>query len=135
MKVFLDSNVLISAFISDGNCKKIFIHCMDNHFLFISEQVKVEFIRFLAKKMKFNVTDSNKALSTMIKIAHVVPDGKLDKPVCRDKNDDPILASALDAKVDCIISGDKDLFVLKKIKKIPIVNPSDFWKFEDNFKK
>ncbi len=81
MKVFLDSNVLISAFISDGNCKKIFIHCMDNHFLFISEQVKVEFIRFLAKKMKFNVTDSNKALSTMIKIAHVVPDGKLDKPV------------------------------------------------------
>jgi predicted nucleic acid-binding protein len=32
----------------------------------------------------------------------------------------------------CIVSGDDDLLVLKKVHNIPIVSPHDFWKFEEN---
>jgi hypothetical protein len=50
--------------------------------------------------------------------------------VCRDPDDDHILSAALQIKADCIISGDADLLILKKYEGIPILNPSNFWKFQ-----
>ena len=54
----------------------------------------------------------------------------LPSPVCRDPDDDHILASAVSGKVDCLLTGDEDLLVLKNFQGIPILKPSDFWRFE-----
>jgi len=32
--------------------------------------------------------------------------------------------------VDCLISGDEDLLVLKNFQGLPIIRPGDFWRFE-----
>jgi uncharacterized protein len=45
----------------------------------------------------------------------------LPSPVCRDPDDDDVLARALAASVDAIVSGDKDLLVLGSFKAIPII--------------
>jgi uncharacterized protein len=45
----------------------------------------------------------------------------LPNPVCRDPDDDDVLACALAAQVDVIVSGDKDLLVLGSFEGIPIV--------------
>jgi predicted nucleic acid-binding protein len=45
--------------------------------------------------------------------------------VCRDADDDLVLAAALAAKADAIVTGDQDLLVLKRFKGIPILNPRD----------
>ena len=50
----------------------------------------------------------------------------------RDKDDDHILAAALKAEVDCIVTGDNDLLVLKTIEGILILPPADFWKLEQS---
>ena len=42
------------------------------------------------------------------------------KQVSRDVDDDAVLACALAARADLIVSGDEDLLVLKEFQGIPI---------------
>jgi predicted nucleic acid-binding protein len=48
----------------------------------------------------------------------------LPQPVCRDPDDDAVLACALAAQADLIVSGDDDLLVLKQFQEIRIVTPT-----------
>jgi predicted nucleic acid-binding protein len=45
----------------------------------------------------------------------------LSLTVCRDADDDAVLACALAARADLIVSGDKDLLVLQAFQGIPIL--------------
>lgn len=46
--------------------------------------------------------------------------------ICRDADDDNILACALAAKADYLVTGDADLLELKMHKGISIITPRDF---------
>jgi putative PIN family toxin of toxin-antitoxin system len=46
--------------------------------------------------------------------------------ISRDKDDDKILQCGLEGNVDFIITGDKDLLVLKEYKNIKIIKPKDY---------
>ncbi len=43
--------------------------------------------------------------------------------MCRDADDDAILATAVAARADLLVTGDKDLLVLGSYNGIPIVTP------------
>jgi len=43
----------------------------------------------------------------------------------RDSKDVPILAGALAARADCLVSGDKDLLVLRTVEGVPIRRTRD----------
>ena len=47
----------------------------------------------------------------------------LPEPVCRDPDDDQVLAVAIAAKADAIVTGDKDLLILRQHADIPIWSP------------
>jgi predicted nucleic acid-binding protein len=57
--------------------------------------------------------------------AEVVNTIPLTDPICRDPDDDLILAVARGAKIDVLVTGDQDLLVLKEFEGIPILNPRD----------
>lgn len=57
----------------------------------------------------------------LILLVHTAIDRPLKTRVCRDPDDDIVLACAMSAKADYIVSGDKDLLVLKAFRGIPIV--------------
>ena len=40
------------------------------------------------------------------------------------------MKTALAAKADCIVTGDKDLLVLQRYEEVEILSPSDFAAFE-----
>jgi len=46
----------------------------------------------------------------------------LQKPICRDLDDDAVLSCALAAQADLIVSGDQDLLVLQTFEGIPILS-------------
>lgn len=46
--------------------------------------------------------------------------------LCRDPRDNFLLELAADGRADYLITGDKDLLVLKEIKKIPIVKYTEW---------
>jgi putative PIN family toxin of toxin-antitoxin system len=55
-------------------------------------------------------------------LAEVIDPPPLLVPVCRDPDDDAVLALAVAAQADLIISGDADLLALGSHAEIPIVN-------------
>jgi putative PIN family toxin of toxin-antitoxin system len=130
LKILFDTNVLIAALISRGACKDLFDHCLGEHALYTSPQILQEVRRHLTVKFGYTKKETGRAINFLKINSTIINPPPLSSPVCRDPDDDKILAAAVSANVDCLISGDKDLLVLKNFQRIPILKPSDFWKFE-----
>jgi putative PIN family toxin of toxin-antitoxin system len=127
MKVILDSNVIVAAFSSRGLCQSLFELCLDRHDIIISDQILSEISRILHKKFKMPREKIEAIIDYLNEFCEYVDYQKLENAVCRDKDDDEILALGLSIKADYIITGDKDLLVLKSFNSIPIVLPREFW--------
>lgn len=131
MKIVLDTNVFIAAFISKGHCTDVYEYIVLHHTLYISQQIIKELSHNLQKKFHFTkkeITDITEFIQQHAEMIHPVP--QLKQRVSRDRADDGILALAYLATTDAIITGDKDLLVLKQFQGIPIIQPKGFWKFE-----
>ena len=135
MKVLLDTNVLIAAFITHGTCSDLFEHCIRQHEILISQFILGELEGHLRKKFKFSENDVREAIGILNTVANIVEPLPLTEPVCRDGDDDMILATALTGNADCIVTGDKDLTDLKTFQNIPILKPAEFSSFESGRKK
>ena len=61
----------------------------------------------------------------MRRLAEVIQPPPLPQPVCRDPDDDAVLALAIAAKVELIVSGDNDLLSLGSFQGIPILAPAE----------
>jgi len=61
MRIFLDTNVLIAAFVSRGTCKELFEYCLTSHTIYISQAVIDEFTDTLSMKLKFSPNIVNRA--------------------------------------------------------------------------
>lgn len=129
MKVFFDTNVLIAAFATHGACNELLSHCIARHSICTSDFVLKELKGKLLKKFKLTEQETALIIAFLRRNCVTTTEQKIPR-TSRDKDDDHILAAALKAKVDCIITGDNDLLVLKTIEGIPILLPADFWKLE-----
>ena len=130
MIILLDTNVLIAAFVARGFCHELLEHCVRQHSLVTSDFIIAEFRDKLSHKLKFKPDSINQAVELLLTRMQVVESTSLSQRVCRDPNDDPVLAAAIAGKCDCIITGDKDLLVLKEYDGIEIVSPGDFREYE-----
>ena len=130
MRVLLDTNVLIAAFITHGTCSDLFEHCIRQHEIVTSKFILNELEGHLRKKFKFPEADIGEAMGILAEAAQLVDPNPLDEKVCRDPDDDMVLATAVSGNADCIISGDKDLTDIKTFNGIPILKPSEFSAFE-----
>ncbi len=131
MRIVFDTNVLIAAFISRGVCAELFEHCVRRHKIIASKFIFTEFSDRLTTKFKFSKHEVSEAVQLLLGRIVIVTPLNLERGVCRDPKDNLILGTALKAQCQCIISGDKDLLILKKYKGIDIISPQDFWKYEE----
>ncbi len=130
MRVVLDTNVLIASFIARGVCTDVFERVVNEHELFLSPHILQEFKRVMAVKMGLSHDRVKRALALLRRKASVVEPAPLDTPVCRDPDDDPVLALARSAKADCLVTGDDDLLVLASFEDTPIISPRKFLTFK-----
>lgn len=128
MRVVLDTNVLIAAFSARGLCAEVFEVCLEGHDIVISEHILSETKKNLLDKIHLPHIVVQEIIEYSRGVTEAVEPAVIDRPVCRDKNDDKIIGTAFGGKADFIITGDKDLLVLKKYKGIKIVTPREFWK-------
>lgn len=69
-------------------------------------------------------TSRTRALAEVRLLAEVIDPPSLAQPVCRDKDDDAVLALALASQADMVVSGDDDLLVLQSFEGVPILTPA-----------
>ncbi|MBK8576656.1 MAG: putative toxin-antitoxin system toxin component, PIN family [Elusimicrobia bacterium] len=128
MKILLDTNVLISAFItSGGHSHEILTHAIHQHKLYYTDYILDEFKEKFKTKFHFPPT----VIRDLVEfIANSFLHGKtaVDVPkVCRDPDDDQVLADAVVNEVDLILTGDEDLLILKTHQGIRLLPPKDYW--------
>lgn len=129
--VVIDTNILIS-YLFGGTTISSLIESVENdaYIPALSPYLEQEFVDTMRKPKISRRIDITGALDFMREwkcFAHYVMP-KCTVTVCRDPNDNEILACALEASADYIISGDKDLLVLNVFHEIPIISPADFVK-------
>ena len=127
MKVILDTNVIIAAFASRGLCSSVFELCLDRHTTIISEHILSEIKKNLQKKIKMPTFRCELIIEYLREYCPVSEIDELENNICRDKNDIKILGLAKHTKPEFIITGDKDLLVLKEFYSIKIITPREFW--------
>ena len=78
-------------------------------------------------KRKFRITPSAAAfVEAFRKQVLLVDPEPLPKTVCRDPDDDLVLATAVGASATAIVTGDDDLLVLRNYSGIEICTPRRF---------
>lgn len=130
MKILLDTNVLVAAFVARGHCHELLEHLIRTHDLFVSEHILAELRRTLVGKIGMPEALAQAAEELLRSRARIVAADPSPEPVSRDPDDDPVLAAAVAAGAECLITGDDDLLVLGEHAGITIVRPRDFWDLE-----
>ena len=125
MKLVVDTNVLVAGLVAEGLCRDIVKRRLPACELFTSRALLDELAETLRDKFGLN-PDELPLLVIYESTATVVKSKPLSKAVCRDQDDDEVLATALTAKVKIILTGDKDLLVLKEFLGIKILSPRQF---------
>jgi putative PIN family toxin of toxin-antitoxin system len=132
MKLVLDTNVLIAALISRGVCADLLEHCVLRHEVVSSDFILNELRGHLVGKFKYDAAEADEVVGLFVAEMEIVTPKPLPLSVCRDADDDFILATAVAGQAECIVTGDKDLLVLRQYEGIKIVSPSEFTDFEAN---
>ncbi len=138
MRVVLDTNVLLAAFISRGVCHDLLEHCVRQHEVVLSDFLLAQLRRKLQTKLgrkllgKFRVPAERvgRADSLLRSEATIVQIAPLPAPVCRDPDDDWVLSTAVAGGCRCVVTGDKDLLTLGDYEGIRILRPAAFWALE-----
>lgn len=128
MKVFADTNFLVSAFATRGLSADAFQLILADHELITGEYVIKELKNVLRNKLKLpagTIAEAEKLLRRHTIIP--MPDAPSEIEV-RDEDDRWVLASALMSEADVLITGDKDLLSIgDQVDQLKILTPRDFW--------
>ncbi len=127
MRVFLDTNILVSALTARGLSVDVFRLILTEHEMLTGEVNHVELRRVLHDQMRVPARQID-AAEQLLREQTTIP--KPDKPFdikLGDPDDKWVLASAVAGDADFLVSGDKDLLTLGKAAPLPVLDPRAFW--------
>ncbi len=127
MRVFLDTNVLASAFATRGLCEDVLREVLATHELIVSPLLLDELERVLRKKFNLPRVLASEILKFLKQETLLFEAGALPSLKIKDRGDLILLSSALMGKADIFVTGDKDLIELRKVKSLQVLSPRAFW--------
>ena len=127
MRVFLDTNVLASAFATRGICHDVVQVTLNEHQLVVGETVLTELRRVLVRKFKVSAEDAEETDAFLRREADV--SGKAPRVALsiRDASDVAVLEEAIAGAADVVVSGDRDLLDFAEKSPVRILSPRGFW--------
>lgn len=132
MIVVLDTNIWVSAIIWGG---------IPDEIISLQEQRKIEIASsrkllselentFNKKKIQTKLEalqlTTSSAISLVYDSVNIYPIEELIVPELRDPDDTVVLATAITANAEVIITGDRDLLILQEYQNIQIMTATDF---------
>ena len=127
MRIFLDTNVLVSAFTTRGLCADVLRVVLHDHTLVTGEFNLRELRRVLRTRMAAPAPVVDAAESLLREqIVISMPEAPAAVDV-RDPDDAWVLASALAGEADILVTGDRDLLALRSDARLTILAPREWW--------
>lgn len=127
MRVFLDTNVLVSAYAARGLCADLLRLVLGEHALLTGAVNLVELRRVLTERLAAP-PEVVALVERSLSLAEIVPTPSEVLPIdVRDADDAWVLASAVAGDAAMLVTGDQDLLVLGAAAPLPIVTPREAW--------
>jgi putative PIN family toxin of toxin-antitoxin system len=129
MRVYLDTNVLVSAFSTRGLCADLVHAVLAEHELLIGPALLGEVRRVLRTKMRVGAEALAEVEALLVAQGTMPPKRSLTKPLpaIRDADDRVILAEAVAGSADVFVTGDRHLLDVAARSPVPIVTPRGLW--------
>lgn len=126
-KVVLDTNVVVAAFVTRGLCDIVFELCMQQHEMIVSDFLLEELKNKLTKKFKVSPIVVGEFLQLYCNNSTKVVPTILESHNCRDANDVAVIGTCVSGRADFLVTGDKDLLVLKRCGETIFLSPREFY--------
>jgi putative PIN family toxin of toxin-antitoxin system len=127
VRVFLDTNVLVSAFATRGLCADVMRQVLAEHELIIGEVVLRELRKALRVKLRLPPATVT-AIEELLRESEVIPRPRTPSDLeVRDPDDRWVLASAIAGRADVLVTGDRDLLEVAARSPLRIIDPRGFW--------
>jgi putative PIN family toxin of toxin-antitoxin system len=120
--VVVDTDVVVAALVANGLCRELLHRTIRLRIAATSDAFLLELETTL--RDKFQITPSVGVFLDLFRSSvQVVEPKPLPARVCRDPTDDVVLATAIAAGADGVVTGDQDLLVLGTWQRIAILSP------------
>ena len=131
MRLVLDTNTALSGLLWGGTPGRLMDAAMDGRIELASSSALLAELQGVLSRAKFSQQLARRALlvsdvfdGSAALVLMVTPVG-MNPTIKRDPADDQVLAAAVAAQADFIVSGDAHLLNLKQFQAIPIITARD----------
>jgi putative PIN family toxin of toxin-antitoxin system len=123
VKIVVDTNVLLAGVATHGLCEGLLAIAFRDHTVLLSEHILAEFEEHYTSKFKATAEQASEAVNLLRSQCTIVSPAETPPETLRDQDDLPVLGTALAARADCLVSGDRELLELGNYMQIPILSP------------
>lgn len=128
MRLVLDTNVVMSAIFFGGDPKIIIRAAIAKKVELVATPTLVDEYHEIAERLHeyYPTVSYRRPLAIFESLLKIVRPVTLSGNICRDSDDDALIACALGGKAKIICSGDEDLLVLDGYRGLEIMRPREF---------
>jgi len=127
VRVFLDTNVLVSAFATRGLSADLFELVLIGHEFVTGRAVLDELEKALRGKIRLPTARCSEIVGFVSGEAALVVEHASHAECKADDEDRRVLGEALAAGAEAFVTGDAALVALKVVGKMPIMTPRQCW--------
>jgi uncharacterized protein len=123
LRVVLDTNVLVSAIISDGKPRELLRRGVAEQFSIITSELILKELALVLRRPKFKASEDEiqRIIVTLMQTAEVVSVTSKLSAVKEDPKDNMVIETAYDGRADVIVSGDSHLLAMEDFREIRII--------------
>ena len=138
MRLVLDTNVVVSGLIWRGPPRQLLEAGRRGRVTLFSSAILLDELASVLKRDKFSALLAALPSTPMLltqrygMLATLVDPAPISRAVPSDEDDDYVIATAVGARADAIVTGDGDLLRLRAYQNIPILSSADALRYVAN---
>ena len=135
IRAVLDTNLLVSYLLTHRPPIAALIdeHLAREHFLMLTGVILLEeldrVLRYPRLQRYYGEAERTRYVALIAALSEVVELPEAVPRMCRDPDDDWVIACAVAGEADAIVSGDRDLLALGRVGEIPVLSAGQYLAF------
>ena len=127
MRIVVDTNIIISGIFFGGKPRNLLQKCFSGTLQMVcSKEIYIEYIETIERLTKKSGREIGKETEELLVEYLEFIENRYHDSYSRDPDDDKFINCARSGRIKFIISGDKNLLVLKDIENIQIIGVAAF---------